>query len=185
MAGRPVAARPVSRWTRWAIRLGSLVATLAWLSLWACAASWLAVPAAQARAARACHVEHEAVRVSGRLAFSTFAGSPGYDSARRGDRAERVPVLHLSAPLCVADSAVAMQGQRGGRQVRRVQVLDLDEQLRGALLADCLKACTLSGELFLAESGHHHLPVLLELSADAGAAQSSSRITHKAVRTSR
>lgn len=133
-------------------RVGALV-----LLTWALAG--LACPGQAQAAAAACHAWGDVVKLSGQLSMRTFAGPPNYESVKRGDAREVLPVLRLQHKLCV-------QGGGDHHQVAQVQLLDLHDALRGGLLARCLKHCRLSGELQVAESGHHHLPVLLELADD-------------------
>jgi hypothetical protein len=127
------------------------------LLMWALAG--LACTGQAQAAAASCHAWGDAAQLSGQLVMRTFAGPPNYESVKRGDARELLPVLKLQHKLCV-------QGGGDRHQVAQVQLLDLHDALRGGLLARCLKHCRLSGELQVAESGHHHLPVLLELADD-------------------
>lgn len=95
-----------------------------------------------------------------RLAVARMGGGPPHhDGLKQGAAREVLPVLKLQRKLCV-------QGSGERHQVAQVQLLDPPGALRGERLARCLKHCRLGGALQEAESGHHRLPVLLELADD-------------------
>ncbi|MBC7702058.1 DUF4431 domain-containing protein [Aquabacterium sp.] len=109
-------------------------------------------------ARKVCHEAHEQVSLTGRLAHQTFAGPPNYESVRRGDAREVMPVLHLTRALCVRAPGVDDHRLRN-RDIKTVQLLDTDDLVPSA----AKHAYRVRGRLMFAESGHHHVPVLLEV----------------------
>lgn len=111
-----------------------------------------------ALAKKVCHEANEQVSISGHLAHQTFAGPPNYESVRRGDAREVMLVLHLTRALCVRAPGVDDLRLKN-RDIKTLQLLDT-----GDLVPSAAKhAYRVSGRLVLAESGHHHVPVLLEV----------------------
>ncbi len=108
-----------------------------------------------------CHVPGDQVSLHGRVRQVTHAGPPNYSSIQRGDARELHPVLFVDKPLCVSLPGPGAGGER--RQVRLLQLIDVPNQHRSLGKGRCQRACTLTGHLMVAESGHHHTPVLLEL----------------------
>jgi hypothetical protein len=116
--------------------------------------------------AHECHRVGDEVRLSGSLTHKAFAGPPNYVDSRHGDARESVPVLSLSAPLCVRREEVPGERRVRPARLKAVQVLDVHEQLAGDARRHCARRCSLTGRLVEAESGHHHTPVVLELGDD-------------------
>jgi hypothetical protein len=115
-----------------------------------------------AASAPACQEPGDRVTLSGRVQLSRQAGPPQFEGLAKGDASEVQAVLHARRSLCVR---VSVPGGGIVRQrVHRLQLIDLrDAQAHQAMLARCRRACTLTGRLMQAESGHHHTPFLLEL----------------------
>ncbi|HSE16279.1 MAG TPA: DUF4431 domain-containing protein [Pyrinomonadaceae bacterium] len=101
--------------------------------------------------------EPDTVSLKGKIKRRTFAGPPNYESVAKGDRPERMWVLHLSRPICVSAS--------GDRQEEK-NVSDLQLVFKGAedyrrYRSFVGKRATVDGTLFHAQTGHHYTPVLL------------------------
>jgi hypothetical protein len=111
--------------------------------------------------AHACEAVGQHVHLQGRVIRKAFAGPPGYADIRHGDARELVPVLRLTRSLCVT----GVLGAKDQRQhwVREVQLLDTREQLHQPDVNACQRQCVVSGDLARADSGHHHLPVLMDV----------------------
>ncbi|UYC20796.1 MULTISPECIES: DUF4431 domain-containing protein [unclassified Xanthomonas] len=93
------------------------------------------------------------VRLTGVLERVTFAGPPNYESIQDGDEAETYFVLRLPAQVCVRDA------DQGVVSADRLQLLLEPGQY--ALFRPRLGTrITLPGELWPAESGHHHTPLM-------------------------
>jgi hypothetical protein len=108
--------------------------------------------------------EPDTARIAGTLTRHMYYGAPGYGEDPTRDDKEVGFYLHVAAPLCMQagsdDSDVARSG------IRRIQlVLDQDGYTR--LRPYLGKKVTLRGTLFGAFTGHHHTPVILDVSRPA------------------
>ncbi|MBD7923748.1 DUF4431 domain-containing protein [Xanthomonas bonasiae] len=93
------------------------------------------------------------VRLTGVLERVTFAGPPNYESTQSGDAPETYFVLRLPAPVCVLDS------DQSAISANRLQLFLEPGQYK--LFRPRLgKRITLPGELWRAETGHHHTPLM-------------------------
>jgi hypothetical protein len=93
------------------------------------------------------------VRVTGVLERIVFAGPPNYESVRAGDAAEPYFVLRLARPVCVLDPV------EGRVSSRRLQLF-LEPAQYAPLRPKLGHAVKLSGQLWPAETGHHHTPLM-------------------------
>lgn len=109
-------------------------------------------------ARKVCHEANDQVSLTGHVQYQTFAGPPNYESVRRGDAREVMPVLRLSRALCVRAPGTG-DPRLKNRDIKALQLLDTD----GRLPSDLKRAYRVTGRVALAESGHHHVPVLLEV----------------------
>jgi Domain of unknown function (DUF4431) len=107
----------------------------------------------------ACLAPGDQVVLDGRVRQVSHVGPPNYTSIRHGDAREVHAVMFVDKPPCVSLSGPG--GER--RQVRRLHLVDGPEQRQSFGQRRCQRACTRTGHLMVAESGHHHTPVLLEL----------------------
>src|SRR5574343_688180 len=99
--------------------------------------------------------------VSGQLVRKTFAGPPNYESIKDGDRPETGFYLTLSKPVCAVetggrDNNDALQG------VTLIQLI-LNQQGYQQLRPMLGKTIELKGTLSSAFTGHHHAPLLLQV----------------------
>jgi Domain of unknown function (DUF4431) len=109
----------------------------------------LATPAAMA--ARECVLEHDPVSVSGELHRKRF---PAPDAGGR----ESAVILKLQSALCVMlPDDVTMQLRP--RRIKELQLVYDDKVLRASS-----EIRHVDGTLLLANTSHHHLPVILEVS---------------------
>lgn len=133
------------------------------VAAWVAALLWvMSASVACAASAPACQEPGDRVTLSGRVQLSRQAGPPHFEGLAQGDASEVQAVLHARRSLSVR---VSVSGGGVVRQrAHRLQLIDLrDAQAHQAMLARCRRACTLTGRLIQAESGHHHTPFLLEL----------------------
>jgi len=96
------------------------------------------------------------VVLKGKIRRHTFAGPPNYESVAKGDRAERVWLLHLAQPICVSANA---------EWEKEADVSDIQlviEKYDKALVGRQVVA---TGTLYRAHTGHHHTKVLLTVSS--------------------
>ncbi|MBN6104753.1 DUF4431 domain-containing protein [Xanthomonas sp. CFBP 8703] len=94
------------------------------------------------------------VGLTGVLERVTFPGPPNYESVQDGDEAETYFVLRLPAPVCVHDS------EQGVISASRLQLF-LEPGQYALFRPQLGKRITLPGELWPAETGHHHTPLML------------------------
>lgn len=109
-------------------------------------------------AKKVCHEAHDQVSLTGHVRYQTFAGPPNYESVRRGDAREVMPVLRLNKALCVRAPG-ADDPRLKNHDIKALQLLDVE----GRMPLDLKRAYRVTGRVALAESGHHHVPVLLEV----------------------
>jgi hypothetical protein len=127
----------------------------------------LAIPARNALAepGRDC-LSYEPVKtkLTGTLLKKTFPGPPSYESIANGDKPETYWLLVLSHAVCVnADKKDSFNVAY--RDVHRIQLVFLDGTMYKTHRVLLGKRAVVEGNLIGANSGHHHTPVLLIVSA--------------------
>lgn len=102
--------------------------------------------------------EPEVVQLIGTIRKKTFPGPPNYESIRKGDKPETYWVLHLPDSVCTEPS-----GDNDGED--RVTDLQLTlTQKQYALYRKFIgRKVNVTGKLSHATTGHHHTPVLMEV----------------------
>ncbi len=110
------------------------------------------------------------VRLTGVLERVTFAGPPNYESVQSGDAPETYFVLRLPAQVCVDDS------DQGVISASRLQLF-LEPGQYDQFRSQLGKRITLPGELWPAETGHHHTPLMFTPARDKTGANNSSKPT--------
>jgi hypothetical protein len=94
----------------------------------------------------------------GLLTHQMFAGPPNFESVQNGDRAEPSYILRLQKPVCVSGNAAPID---------RIQIYpgDPDDKALWARLRGLIgKPVTATGnKAFEAFTGHHHAPLLLQI----------------------
>jgi hypothetical protein len=98
--------------------------------------------------------EPDQVVLKGTIRRHTFPGPPNYESVAKGDRAERVWLLHLAQPICVSANSES-EKETGVSDVQMV-VEKYDKTLVG-------RKVVATGTLFHWQTGHHHTKVLLKV----------------------
>ena len=102
----------------------------------------------------------EGVQLTGTISKKTFPGPPNYESIRRGDQPETYWILHLARPVCT--TADADSDAESG--VTDLQLILTQKQyaLYKKFVARKVSV-TITGKLMHAHTGHHHTPVLMEV----------------------
>ena len=104
--------------------------------------------------------EPDTVHVTGQLTRKTFYGAPGFGDDPKHDEKETGFYLELSSPICTQPGADDVDTAKTG--IRIVQLV-LDSAGYARLRPFVGQRVTLKGTLFGAISGHHHAPVLLDV----------------------
>jgi hypothetical protein len=119
---------------------------------------------AQPPARAAClRYEPDTVRVTGKLERRIFYGAPGFGDDPAHDAKEPGFYLELVTPVCAEGGDYPqLNGPRRG--VRLVQLV-LDAAGYSRLRPYLGQHVTLRGTLFAEHTGHHHAPLLLEVSS--------------------
>jgi hypothetical protein len=136
------------------------------LSILALALGLLAAPAAgQHRASPplmdCLRVDGGPNMLEGWLTRRTFAGPPNYQDVRHGDAPEPSYILVLPHDICISDGG---QLADPGQLFRTVQLYANDARTRRALRAAIGRNVQVRGEPFAAHTGHHHAPLVMEVS---------------------
>jgi hypothetical protein len=102
------------------------------------------------------------VSLKGTLRRQTFAGAPNFENINKGDAPETYWVLHLESPICVETNPAGDPDNEAGKNVKDIQLIVNED--RYSTDRDLVnKHVTVNGKLMHAISGHHHTPVLLEV----------------------
>jgi hypothetical protein len=114
------------------------------------------------RAGAAClKYEPASVTLSGTIATRTAFGPPNYGEDPKHDSRERYLVLALDTPICVDADPKSNLNYESAADVAAVQMVYFEKYpFRKGWLN---KHVTVTGTLFAAETGHHHTPVLIQV----------------------
>jgi len=110
------------------------------------------------------------VRLTGILERVTFAGPPNYESVQNGDAPETYFVLRLPAPVCVLNS------DQSAISANRLQLF-LEPGQYKLFRSRLGKRITLPGQLWPAETGHHHTPLMFTPARNKTGANTSPKPT--------
>ena len=103
----------------------------------------------------------------GVVSHRVFAGAPDFESVRAGDAAEPTYVLTLPAPICIDDGGGFADPKRRFREVQ-LFAKDGDPTIFALLRALVGHRATIVGLGLPAQTGHHHLPLLIEVRSVSG-----------------
>ncbi|WP_374335619.1 DUF4431 domain-containing protein [Leeia sp.] len=124
---------------------------------------WFALLAAfslapAARAADCLHYAGAPLTLTGTVTLKTFYGPPNYGESPKTDAREVQAVLVLPKPICVAaNPQTEEEAETGQRLITLVPPAGMRfKPYQG-------KTVVLTGTLFHAITGHHHTPVLMEV----------------------
>ncbi|RZI80467.1 MAG: DUF4431 domain-containing protein [Rubrivivax sp.] len=109
-----------------------------------------------------CNREHDTVTLTGHLSRKTYAGPPNFESIRRGDAREVTPVLLVKPALCIWMPGEGEDARGKAHHVKVIQLLDAEQLLPPEPSQGRHR---FTGRLMLAETGHHHEAVLMEVEA--------------------
>lgn len=102
--------------------------------------------------------EPAVVQLIGTIEKKTFPGPPNFESIQKGDRPETYWVLRLPDSVCTQPSG----DNDGHRAVTDLQLV-LTQKQYGLYRKFIGRRVNVSGKLFQAATGHHHTPVLMEV----------------------
>jgi hypothetical protein len=124
------------------------------------AALLLAGSTAAVSAAEACLSYTNRIGLTGRLVQRTYPGPPNYESVARGDRPEKVWLLVLAEPVCMAQDKTDRDGMSPAiARIAEVQLSATQRDLGGTKPGRTLHV---TGKAFAAHTGHHHTPIVLD-----------------------
>lgn len=111
--------------------------------------------------AQICYKDGQQVTLTGTLKRVVFPGPPNYESVEEGDEPEPYWVLFTKAPLtCIKDSPDWGSNDQFQLIVRGDFYSKNQHYLN--------QQVSVTGEMFYAETGHHHTPVLIDVTAIKG-----------------
>ncbi len=114
---------------------------------------------AQASAQKNClSYDKDAVSLTGSISKKTFPGPPNYESIRKGDKPETYWILHLAKPICTTASG----DNDAEKNVTDLQLI-LTEKQFAHYRRFLGRRARVTGRLSHAITGHHHTPVLIEV----------------------
>jgi hypothetical protein len=107
--------------------------------------------------------EPRVVTLSGTLIVRAFPGRPNYEDTLRGDEPEHVWILRLDRAVCVEPDSSSRPLNDPQDHVHEIQLAVVGDSLLPRVRSLVGHRITVRGQLFSAETGHHHTPVLLLL----------------------
>jgi hypothetical protein len=107
--------------------------------------------------------EPQVVTLQGKLSAHQFYGPPGYGEEPATDSRERGYVLDLVSPICVKGNPGSDLNAETVRKVRHVQVGPGRGKTWKDLESQVGKLVLMRGTLSSAITGHHHTPVLMDV----------------------
>jgi Domain of unknown function (DUF4431) len=107
--------------------------------------------------------EPEVVTLSGTLTVRAFPGRPHYEDTVQGDEPEHVWILRLDRAVCVEPDSSSRPLNDPQDHVLEIQLAVVGDSLLPRVRSLVGHRITARGQLFSAETGHHHTPVLMLL----------------------
>jgi len=107
--------------------------------------------------------EPKVVTLSGTLTVRAFPVRPNYEDTLRGDEPKRVWILRLDRAVCVEPDSASRPLNDPQDNVRDIQLAVVGDSLVPRVRSLVGHRITARGQLFSAETGHHHTAVLLLL----------------------
>jgi hypothetical protein len=95
------------------------------------------------------------------LSLQAFAGAPNYESVAGGDAEELYYVVRLPRNMCLEDGN---QFADPAHAFDSVQLYTTSPTVRARLRADVGRQVRVFGTGFAAQSGHHHEPLVVNVS---------------------
>ena len=103
------------------------------------------------------------VTLKGTITPKTFPGRPNFESIERGDEPEAVWILALTESTCTSEQKVDEHTIEAEANVRELQLTIGDQQLYERYQPLLGRTVNVSGTLDHAVTGHHHTPVILDV----------------------
>ena len=107
----------------------------------------------------------DGVELTGTISKKTFPGPPNYESIKKGDKPETYWVMHLAQTICTTASG----DNDAEKDVTDLQLILTQKQY--ALYRKFVggkSRVTITGKLSHAITGHHHTPVMMEVTSISG-----------------
>ncbi len=104
--------------------------------------------------------EPEVVELHGTVKRVVFPGPPNYESVEKGDEPEPYWVLFVPKAICVQGNPKDEFNSETEKNVRSLQLMDVDYKKDRSLLE---KSVVVKGTLMHSYTGHHHTPVLVQV----------------------
>lgn len=121
---------------------------------------FLFISTAYASAQECLSYDTDNITLQGIISKKTFPGPPNYESVRKGDKPETYWILHLDKPVCTTASG----DNDAEKNVTALQLILTQEQYaRNRKYVGGKMPVTVAGKLSHAITGHHHTPVLMEV----------------------
>lgn len=114
------------------------------------------------------HFEPAPASFVGKLVRKTFPVPPNYENIKAGDRPETYWFIELREPICLAGTPGDERISENVNGVKLVQLLLVHDEYKthGQLVGRKVQA---TGTFTVGISGHHHTPVLLQVTRLEGA----------------
>ena len=103
------------------------------------------------------------VTLKGTITAKKFPGLPNFESIEKGDEPEAVWILALTESTCTSGQKVDEHAIEAEANVRELQLTIGDQQLYERYQPLLGRTVNVSGTLDHAVTGHHHTPVILEV----------------------
>jgi Domain of unknown function (DUF4431) len=107
--------------------------------------------------------EPQVVTLKGTLTVGAFPGRPNYEDTLQGDQPEHPFILKLDAAICVEPDSLSQLYNDPQVGIREIQLAVVGDSLLLKVRRLVGHRIAVTGQLFSAETGHHHAPVLIFL----------------------
>ena len=101
--------------------------------------------------------------LDGVVVSRVYPGPPNYESIRGGDEAEHIWLLKLRKPIGLKDDGDPTSNNEAEKNIREIQLVIRSLKNEQLLKKSVGHPVRLTGALFHALTGHHHLKILLDV----------------------
>jgi len=109
------------------------------------------------------HYEPHIETLKGILRTRMYPGPPGYESVKKGDEVEHIWLVKLKNPITVTGAADPTSQNEKETGIKEIQLIVIDEKIEKKLRKLMGHNIRFTGILTHAITGHHHLPILMEV----------------------